>query len=288
MVTAASIDVARRAGALPWREATLQFIGNATMLLRLNGIRVLTDPNFLHAGDHAHIGYGMTTRRLLEPAFRMDELEPVDAVLLSHYHGDHFDHKVEATLSRDIPILTTPHAATRLAAKGFRKAIPLPTWTSMKITNGPKAITVTAMPGKHGPGILSAALPQVMGSMIDVPRAGGRPLRLYISGDTLIFDELREIPRRFPQIDVAVIHLGGTRLLGALVTADAGGGVEAIRIIDPHVAIPVHYEEYTVMKSPLSDFLAAAQDAGLGDRVRTIGRGETFDIEARVTPSAGR
>ncbi len=120
-----------------------------------------------------------------------------------------------------------------------------------------------------------------MGSLIEIQSpSGGPPLRVYISGDTLVYDDIREIPRRFPDIDIALLHLGGTRLLGVLLTMDGEQGVEAIRIVDPTVAIPIHYDDCTVFKSPVSDFLAAVKAAGLADRVKFLHRGDTFSFDA--------
>jgi L-ascorbate metabolism protein UlaG (beta-lactamase superfamily) len=99
---------------------------------------------------------------------------------------------------------------------------------------------------------------------------------MYISGDTLVYDELREIPKRYSGIDLALMHLGGTRAAGVLVTMDAKQGVEAIRIINPDLAIPIHYDDYTVFKSPLADFLAAVKHAGLERKVHVLQRGETY------------
>ena len=70
-------------------RGSIFFVGTATTIIRFAGFTILTDPNFLHAGDHAHIGYGMTTERLTEPAFDIEALPPIDFCILSHYHGDH-------------------------------------------------------------------------------------------------------------------------------------------------------------------------------------------------------
>jgi L-ascorbate metabolism protein UlaG (beta-lactamase superfamily) len=56
-------------------------------------------------------------------------LPPIDLVLLSHYHGDHFDQVAEERLDRSLPIVTTP-AANTLSGKGFENARPLETWES--------------------------------------------------------------------------------------------------------------------------------------------------------------
>src|SRR5690606_9188499 len=104
-------------------------------------------------------------------------------------------------------------------------------------------------------------------------------LRMYISGDTLMHDEIREIPRRFPGIDLALLHLGGTRVFGILLSMDAKQGVDALRAIDADATIPIHYEDYDVFKSPLVDFRRAVQAAGWDDRVRYLRRGDAYRIE---------
>ena len=64
------------------------FVGTATVILRYAGFTILTDPNFLHAGDHVHLGYGMSAKRLTNPAMEIEDLPFLDFCVLSHYHGD--------------------------------------------------------------------------------------------------------------------------------------------------------------------------------------------------------
>ena len=77
----------------------------------------MTDPNLLHAGDQVQLGPGVTSTRLINPAVDLHALPIIDVVLLSHYHADHFDQKVESELRRDPPIITTPHAKQHLQDK---------------------------------------------------------------------------------------------------------------------------------------------------------------------------
>lgn len=89
----------------------------------------------------------------------------------------------------------------------------------------------------------------------EITSPGAETRRSYITGDTLIIDELQEIPRRFPEIDLALLHLGGTRVPGILVSMDATQGVEAMRIVNPDLAIPIHYNDHDVFTSSLEELL---------------------------------
>src|ERR1043165_4565655 len=117
-------------------NGSIFFIGTATVIIRFGGFTILTDPNFLHAGDHVHLGYGLTSERLTEPAIDIDELPPVDLCVLSHYHGDHFDQIVEEKLQKDLPIVTTPSAVAELEARNFTGGVGLETWESAEFIKG--------------------------------------------------------------------------------------------------------------------------------------------------------
>jgi L-ascorbate metabolism protein UlaG (beta-lactamase superfamily) len=255
-------------------EDSLLFIGNATMLLRYGGFTILTDPTFVHRHEEVSIGYGMTAKRLTDPALDIADLPPLDFVLLSHFHGDHFDQVAERDLDRGLQVVTTPQACGDLADRGFHNTSGIDTWDTVTLTKGDRTLRVTACPGRHGPGVTDLALPDVMGSVLT---ADGSP-SVYISGDTVFYDGLEEIPRRHPDLDVGVFHLGGTKVLGVTVTMDAKQGIEAVRLIDPATVVPIHYDDYDVFTSPLEDFIDAAALAGLTSRVRTVARGDRIAL----------
>lgn len=141
-------------------------------------------------------------------------------------------------------------------------------------------VQITSMPGKHGPPVVESFLPDVMGSMLEFRNGNEQTsLRLYITGDTLVYDDLKEIPDRYPDIHLALFHLGGTRIMGILLTMDAEQGVEAMQLINPQEVIPIHYNDYEVFKSPLEEFKQAVAAAGLESRVRYLSHGETYEFE---------
>jgi L-ascorbate metabolism protein UlaG (beta-lactamase superfamily) len=65
---------------------------------------------------------------------------------------------------------------------------------------------------------------------------------------------------------------------GLVVTMDARQGTDLLELVRPRVAVPVHYDDYSVFRSPLSAFLAAAGARGLGSLVRVVERGEIAEL----------
>ncbi|KAK5085245.1 hypothetical protein LTR05_004526 [Lithohypha guttulata] len=304
-------------------NASLFFVGTATTILEWEGFRLMTDPNFLHAGDHVHLGPGVTGTRQTNPAVNLEDLPHIDAVLLSHYHADHFDEKVEESLRRDLPIITTPHAKDHLANKGgdsFTNVQALDFWDSLRVnfttskqstdSNLKPQIQITGMPGTHVPpgplavaNDLLGAVPPTNGWIVELgytsPSSSDssssvdsdKGYRIYISGDTLMFDDIHRIPEKYSShtgkpIDLMLIHLGGTTIPSPkvpilMVTMDAKQGIEMMRLIGADVTIPIHYDDYDVFLSPLSDFKKAVSEAGLDKKVVYLDRGEEYRFEVK-------
>lgn len=204
-----------------------------------------------------------------------------DAVVLSHRHGDHWDRRAKSELDRSLPVITTTHAAPTLRSRdGFNGAVGLDTWQQHDLDRDGHRLTVTSLPGVHSTNpLLKATLPPVMGSLLELTGADGTMLsRIYLTGDTMLFDGLDEIARRYPAVDVAVVHLGGTTLPGGFVVTMTGSdGAECLRTVRPRAAVPVHYD-YGVFKSGLDDFRRAFDAAGLDVEVRYADRGDTVSL----------
>ena len=253
---------------------SLEFVGTATALLRLGPFTLLTDPNFLHRGQRAYLGRGLWSKRLTEPSLQPEELPDLTAVLLSHLHGDHFDRVARHGLDRDLPVLTTPAAARRLRRWGFSASAGLSVWESHEMAAAGWTLRITAVPGVHAPGPARPLLPTVMGSVLELRHGDGPIHRTYVSGDTLFRPWLHEVVERTGPLDALVVHLGGTRVLGILVTMDGRQGADLVRLLDPALTVPVHHEDYGVFRSPLADFTDELARRGDRHRVSVVHRAE--------------
>ena len=231
--------------------AELTFIRTATTLLEIGPFMILTDPNFLHRGERAYLGYGLWSKRLTEPALTPAQLPPVDVIVLSHLHGDHWDRRSRHELSHDLPVVTTPHAARRLRSRQrFAAAVGLPTWQQHSLAKDGCTLKITAVPAEHSASpVIRTLLPPVMGSVLEAADQDGQLIRrIYISGDTMVFGGLDAIAERHGPVDAAVVHLSGTTLPGGFVVTMTGTDAEA------------------------------AEGAGLGVEMRYVRRGESTPL----------
>ena len=195
-------------------------------------------------------------------------------------------------MPKSLPIVTTHQAVQELSERGFTNLHGMSTWEPLRLYKGnvygeAVSVRLTAMPARHGPRLVDFALPDVMGTLIELEHSSGpEPYRIYVTGDTVMFDGLREIAARVPSIDLMLVHLGGTRVLGVTVTMDGKQGLELIELLRPALTVPVHFDDYDVFKSPLSDFQERVERQGLDHIVKVLERGRSLQLPAMPARSA--
>jgi L-ascorbate metabolism protein UlaG (beta-lactamase superfamily) len=227
-------------------DVRLTHIGGPTVLVETGGWRLLTDPTFDAPGRRYGFGWGASSRKLAGPALPAAAVGPIDAVLLSHdHHGDNLDAAGRALLPAAGDVVTTVSGARRLgdAARG------LAPWQSTRLeAPGRASIEITATPCRHGPPHAHFLIGDVIGFALTWE--GQEHGALWISGDTVLYDGVREVAGRIA-VDTALIHLGCVRfpVTGPLrYTLTAREAVELCALVRPRTVVPIHYEGWSHFK----------------------------------------
>jgi len=205
----------------------ITLIRNATVLLELRGRRLLVDPMLDPAGARPPIEDTANPVRnpTVELPFPAEQVvDGLDAVLVTHCHKDHLDDTAERLLPRDVPVFCQPEDEERLRDVGL-DARPIDASLDW---NG---LTLHRVPAQHGFGAVAEALAPVSGFVLD---------ELYIAGDTVWYDGVRETIERF-EPRVAVVNAGGASFLeGSLIVM----GIDDVREVAARVptVVCVHLE----------------------------------------------
>jgi L-ascorbate metabolism protein UlaG (beta-lactamase superfamily) len=254
-------------------EVYVTHIGGPTALIEVGGWRLLTDPTFDAPGRRYAFGWGTSSHKLAGPAIAATELGRIDAVLLSHdHHGDNLDPAGRELLPSAEVVLTTAPGAKRLGgnARGLRP------WATTRLeAPGRTTIEVTATPCRHGPPLSHPIVGEVVGFALRWE--GQEHGELWISGDTVLYEGVREVGRRIA-VDTALLHLGGVQfpISGPLrYTMTARDAVEVCRLVQPRTAIPIHYEGWKHFREGREaierEFAQAPED--VRDRIRWLAIG---------------
>lgn len=243
----------------------MRLVGGPTAVLEIGGVRLLTDPTFDPAGvEYRRGSYSLV--KTTGPALAFEELEPLDAVLLSHeHHPDNLDAAGREVLGRVPRVLTTAAGAERLGGG----AAGLSPWDSVALGD----LTVTAVPALHGPEGSEEATGPVVGFVL----AGDGVPVTYVSGDNAAVRVAREIRERVGPVEVAVLFAGAARVPpfgDEPLTLTGERAAEAARVLGARVVVPVHCEGWRHFSEGVDEVRAAFAAAGLAERLVVCERGE--------------
>jgi L-ascorbate metabolism protein UlaG (beta-lactamase superfamily) len=244
----------------------ITYVGHATVLVELDGVRLLTDP--------------VLRRRVLHLRRRTpaagSALRELDAALISHAHWDHLDPRSLARLGRGLRCVVPRGAGRLLRRYLFRNVVELGVGESVEIG----AVTVTATPAEHdaGRGPLGVHAP-ALGYVV----SGSK--RVYFAGDTDLFDDMAGLA----PLDVALLPVAGWGPRLPPGHLDARRAAEALRLLEPRVAVPIHWGTYAPMtmrrpppaaeRAPAEEFARLAGELAPGVDVRVLAHGETLELE---------
>ncbi len=236
------------------------WLGHSTLLLEIDGARVLIDPVW---GDRASPFTFMGPKRFFAPPLALAELPPVDVVIISHDHYDHLDvPTVKALAARRVRWVVPLDVGAHLASWGVdaRNITELDWWSAVKVGS----LTLTATPARHfsGRGLGDAGRTLWAGWAI-----AGPTHRVFYSGDTALHDEFAEIGKKLGPFALTMIETGAYSAMWADVHLGPEQAVLAHRLVRGDVMLPVHWGLFDLAlhgwTEPMERVLVAAERAGV-------------------------
>ncbi|MFH1034212.1 MAG: MBL fold metallo-hydrolase [Pseudomonadota bacterium] len=248
------------------------WIGHATFAVQLGGPPVITDPFF---GDRAG-----PVRRRTPPAFGPEKVPAGAVALISHNHYDHLDAPSVAALGGRVIFLCPLGLGELLSEMGARQVHELDWWQSLTI----EGTTFTCLPAQHWSLRLGQAYNRSLWCSWLLERHGRR---VFFSGDSGYFIGYREIGRRYPGIDAALISVGAylPRWFMHYAHMDPAEALAAARDLGAKRLVPGHWGALQLGDEPISwlpgDLARAGQGRppGANPRVTILPVGGSLTLE---------
>jgi L-ascorbate metabolism protein UlaG (beta-lactamase superfamily) len=245
---------------------TLTWLGHSCAAIRLDGLVIVTDPVLRSRVVHL---------RRKEPVAR-GAVDGVGVVLISHSHYDHLDLPSLDRLDREAQVLVPAGAGGLLRRRGFSFVREVVAGDEVDVG----AVRVRVTHAEHASGFrVGTGKTQPVGYVI----AGTRTV--YFAGDTDVFPGMGALGR----IDVALLPVAGWGPRLPAGHLDPARAVEALELIEPHLAIPIHWGTYAPWRPPLGDDTPARTFAELAATVvpavdvRVLRPGQSCPLDYRPT-----
>jgi L-ascorbate metabolism protein UlaG (beta-lactamase superfamily) len=291
--------VSRKPG--PWRQSTnavpgprpprtsdalrITFVNHSTFLLQLAGINILTDPIWSHrASPVSWAG----PRRRRAPGIRLEDLPPIDLVLLSHDHYDHMDIPTLRELARHHrpTIYTGLKNGRRLAKHGIGNVVEMDWWQESAARSD---MWVTAVPAQHFSGRYPFQVDKTLWCGFVVQT---KDTTIYFAGDTGGGPHIQQIERRFPAIDLAIFPIGAFRpewFMGEVHMSPADA-VQAHLALGARISVASHFGTFALADDGEDEPVEALHDVLRRTSLRdtefwVLDFGQGRDVTSRSEPA---
>ncbi len=250
---------------MPRTGLAVTWLGHATALIELDGVRMLTDPVL-----GSRVGPLVRIASPVAPG----AIEELDAVLLSHLHADHADARSLRPLGTGIRIIAPAGAGRWLASRGFHNVEELRPGECSRVGG----VGVRATPARHGHGRWphGRSVPP-----IGLVASGSRSC--YFAGDTDLFEEMASLAGG---IDLALLPIAGWGPTLGPGHLDPARAAEATAVIAPRVVVPIHWGTLALTlparlrsgssRAPARLFAQLARRRTPAVEVRVLAPGETL------------
>jgi L-ascorbate metabolism protein UlaG (beta-lactamase superfamily) len=246
------------------------YIGHATLLIEMDGVRILTDPLLRDRVFHLH-------RRSVP--VNPSQYQAIDAVLISHLHLDHFDLPSLKMLGQETQFIVPFGAADLLHKKGFTHQIEMHPGNKINVGSVSIVATHAKHHGRHPPFGPSA---DSLGFLIQ------GSTHIYFAGDTDLFPEMVDLAR---DLDVALLPVWGWGPNLGPGHMNPERAAEALTLLRPHIAIPIHWGTFyplglgwfrkQLLSEPPQIFCRYASEKMPNVDVQILSPGSVFEIPTR-------
>jgi L-ascorbate metabolism protein UlaG (beta-lactamase superfamily) len=259
------------------------WLGHSTLLLEIDGARVLTDPVF---GERASPVSFAGPKRFHRPPVAIADLPALSAVLVSHDHYDHLCREsIQALLARDVPFVTSLGVGARLEAFGVPAAriVELDWWESWQ-TPGAE-LRFTATPAQHFSGRGVSDRNHTLWSSWVI---AGAQHKLFFSGDTGLTDEFQHIGQSFGPFDLVMLEIGAWHPSWGDIHLGPENALQAHQWLRGKQLLPVHWGTFNLAihawDEPAETLWTGAQTRGI--QLLTPQLGEAVEPARSGTPRA--
>jgi L-ascorbate metabolism protein UlaG (beta-lactamase superfamily) len=234
----------------------LTWVGHATVLMQLPELTLLTDPVWFDVPG---------VPRATEPGLALDELPPIDVVLISHAHHDHLQAKTLARLPHDALYVVPAGLGRWMRRRGKQHVIELDWWDRIELGGA----ELTFVPAQHWSrrGLVDENR-ALWGGYVVASAAG----RIYFAGDSGWFDGFAQIGERLrPEIALLPIGAYAPRWFMRMQHIDPAEALDAFSALGATRLLPIHWGSFALSDEPLGEppawIAELAATRGLGDEL---------------------
>lgn len=217
------------------------WLGHSTLLVELDGVRILTDP--VWGQRVSPVGFAGPKRFHPVPV-RLDQLPPIDAVIVSHDHYDHLDYPTIVELAKtSVPFITSLGVGAHLEAWGINEAriTELDWWESASIAGG--RARVSAAPSQHfsgrGPGMRNTTAWSSFA-------VRGERHAFFFSGDTGLTSEYSGIRDKLGPFDLVALEVGAFHPAWGDIHLGPANALKAFELLGGTRFLPVHWGTFNL------------------------------------------
>ncbi len=219
----------------------ITWLGPSTVLIEIDGVRVLTDPVW---GARAS-PFGLIGPKRFQPIpIDLGAMPSLDLVIISHDHYDHLDYPtIRALAKSDVPFVTSLGVGAHLEAWGVRpqRITELDWWESHELCNA--GVRVTAAPSQHFSGrTLKTRNATLWSSFVLRSERHG----VFFSGDTGLTTEYESIRTRLGPFELVMLEMGGWDRAWGDMHLGLDNALQAAALLGDGVFLPVHWGTFSL------------------------------------------